>query len=98
MIDPGNAYLRSLFGGKNSMKRQRDTVSWRAVDRPMMIIHLANPERAGERETVRSAAHLSGGCDHKDFTQFAEGALQRVQPLRMDAVVICQKNSVHLSA
>ena len=71
------------------MQRESHAIGRRPIDGPMMIVNLANSQRSRERQTVRSAAHLGGGRNHKNFADFAEGALEGLQTFGVNSVIVC---------
>src|ERR1041384_2426982 len=78
------------------MKRESDTIGGRSINRPMTLVNLPNSQRSRECQTVRCTAHLSCGRDNKHVANLAQGLLQHLQTVRVDAVVIRNQNARHL--
>src|SRR6266705_5568473 len=95
MVDAGNADIRKFFGGKNLVQRQRHAIGGCAIDRPVSFVHLTNPQRSSERQTVRRAAHLRRWSNLINVTYAGKGRFQLCETIRVDAVVVCQQNASH---
>src|SRR5205085_9726650 len=56
---------------------------------------LSDTQPASECQTVRGAAHLSGGCHHVNVADLLQGFLEFDKPVGLDTVVVCNQNPDH---
>src|SRR5208337_4118141 len=62
----------------------------------MPLIKLANAQRGVHADGLAGAAHLPVRRYHGDFAYRRQALFQRLQPQRLDSVVIGQKDLLHL--
>jgi len=80
--------MRQFVFAQDLVQRQRHAIGRRPIDCPVPIIYLANSERPGKCETVRSAAHFAGRRYDKNVAYLTQSSLDGLQAVRVDAVII----------
>lgn len=88
MVDTGAADVRAKLRRQDLVQRERDTVGRRTVNRPVTLAPLADAQRPGKRQAVRSAAHFRFWGDDVHIADIAQRVFEREDAVGMIAVVI----------
>ena len=80
---------------QNFIQRECYAIGGCAVDRPVTLVDLADAQRAGQRETVGSAAHFRSRRHDIDVADLFESFLEFNEAIRIDAVVVCEQDPDH---
>ena len=96
-IDAGEHQI-GIVAVEQMARAHDDAIGRRAAHRKAALADLAQPQRIVERQRMRDAGLIVFRRDHPDVVgQPARDLLADVEPFRMDAVVIGDKDAHHFS-
>ena len=95
LVDAGDDEIGRAPGVIDLRDRDVDAVGRRAVDLVDAIAQPLHPKRPAQRQRVADRAGFDVRRDNRDFSEIGESCRQRMDAVRVDAIIIGYEDSGH---